>query len=456
MHSAQRGERDRTNLTEVAAQTKTVDGKPLAKEQFAYVGDPQDTSTWHLPIDKDHVGSALKMFGHEKHVPADKKAAVARKSASTAKSAGLDTADFEKQYCGTEHADFGNGWVEIFRTGDYGEKGKFSDADLDRVISNYDPNAHEAPACIGHPKDDLPAYGWADRLMRQGGTLLAKFKEVDPAFELAAKAGRFKKRSAAFYLDGAGNITNLRHVAFLGAQPPEVKGLKNLNFDDAGRAFTAVDFGEEEQVAEKTVKEQISEFFSELLGGKKSGEAHTFSETEVQSIATRAAEAATKPMQATIDQLKTELATQATKFSEREKQLTTSEHAQRATAAVGKLKGAGKWIPAFDAQGLPLVFDELAKITTTVEFGEGAAKKQVTPLGILVEFLEGLPKIVPTGRTAAGAPAAGKGNITGDPLTDLAKVRAIEKKITFSEALSQIAEEQPELTVPGGAHAGAV
>ena len=38
-------------------------------------------------------------------------------------------------------------------------------------------------------------------------------------------------------------------------------------------------------------------------------------------------------------------------------------------------------------------------------------------------------------------------------LTDAAKARAAEKKITFGEALSQIAEEQPELTVTGAARA---
>jgi hypothetical protein len=53
----------------VAELTKTVDNKPLTADQFAYVGDPKDISTWHLPIDKDHIESALKMFGHEKHVP---------------------------------------------------------------------------------------------------------------------------------------------------------------------------------------------------------------------------------------------------------------------------------------------------------------------------------------------------------------------------------------------------
>ncbi len=440
------------------AKTTSVSGQDLQASDFAYVGDPDDTSTWSLPIhDKDHVQNALARF-NQTDLPADKKAAVAKKLASKARGMGIDPAGFEKEHVkSSEHADFGNGWVEIFRTGDYGDKGKFAAGDLDRVIASYDPAHHEAPACIGHPKDDLPAYGWADRLMRQGDTLLAKYKEVDPAFESAVKAGRFKKRSAAFYLDGDGKISGLRHVAFLGAQPPEVKGLRNLNFDDdRGRKFTSVDFGEEDSMAEKTVKEQIKEFFAEMFGARQ--QPGTFSEKDVEALVTRAVEAATKPLQTEIGALKTDLTAQTAKFAERESAIATSATKQRAIEAENQLKGSGRWIPAFEKMGLPVLLDELSKSTATVEFGEAGAdgkKPQVAPLQVLVQFLEGMPKIVPGGRVVefGGAPAK-KG--TGDPLTDAAKARAAEKKITFGEALSQIAEEQPELTVTGAARAGAV
>jgi hypothetical protein len=355
-----------------------------------------------------------------------------------------------------EHADFGNGWVEIFRAGTYGEKGTFSADDLDRIVRNYDPDAHEAPACIGHPKDDLPAYGWASRLMRDGDTLLAKFKEVEPNFEAAVKAGRYKKRSAAFYVGDDGNIQNLRHVAFLGAQPPEVKGLKNLNFEDKGRKFTAVDFGEEEVVAdtEKSIGEQITAWFAEKFAPKSP--AGTFSEAEVKRIATEAASAAATPLQAKITDLETKLTAQATQFTEREKVLAGGEVKARATAAVTRLKGTGKWIPAFEKMGITQVFDELAKITVTVEFGEGDKKKAVTHLEMLTEFLEGLPKIVPGGRVVE-VPAAQRGKTsTGDPLTDAAKARQKEKKCTFAEALAEVAVEQPELTLAGSSAGGAV
>ena len=356
-----------------------------------------------------------------------------------------------------QFADFGNGWVEIFRAGSYGDKGNFSADDLDRVIANYDSKTHEAPACIGHPADNLPAYGWTSALKRDGDTLLAKFSQVDPAFESAVKAGRFKKRSAAFYIDAAGKVQNLRHVAFLGAQPPEVKGLKNLNFEDNGRKFTQVDFGEEETVAvtEKTIGEQISEWFAEKFG-PKTATAGTFSEADAKRIATEAASAAAAPLQAKVTALEAQLAKQATEFAERETKIANSETRQRATEAVTRLKANGKWVPAFEKMGLVQLFDELAKLTVTVEFGEGDAKRKLTPVETLTVFLEGLPKIVPGGRMVEPSSSQRAKNSTGDPLTDAAKARQKEKNITFAEALSQIAVEQPELTVVGSSAGGQV
>lgn len=364
-------------------------------------------------------------------------------------------------------ADFNNGWIEIFRAGNYGPKGSFNERDLDRVIAAYDPSHHEAPACIGHPADNLPAYGWASELKRAGDTLLAKFKEVDPDFESAVKAGRFKKRSAAFYLDSEGRISGLRHVAFLGAQPPEVKGLKNLNFNDAGQEFTAVDF-EENTMADKSVKDQIKEFFAEMFGGSAQVGSATFSEDDVKRIAAEAIASATSGLQSEVSSLKAQLADQTAKFSEREGKIATTETAQRAIDAVNKLKASGRWVPAFERMGLPLVFAELAKQTATVEFGEGDGKKTLTPLEVLTQFMDGLPKIVPPGREVAPASAGKSGSVqftegkgvkadsNSVALNDLATKLSKEKSISFSEALDLVVAEHPELTLPGGSQAGAV
>jgi hypothetical protein len=36
---------------------------------FAYVGDPNDLSSWHLPCDKDHIEAATRLIAHTKSVP---------------------------------------------------------------------------------------------------------------------------------------------------------------------------------------------------------------------------------------------------------------------------------------------------------------------------------------------------------------------------------------------------
>jgi hypothetical protein len=153
-----------------------------------------------------------------------------------------------------EYADFNSDWIEIFRAGTYPPQkdwdGVATVADLNHVAESYNPEFHEAPVVVGHPKGDLPAYGWVDRIRTDGSMLLAKFKQLDPGFENLVKAGRFKKRSASFYVDGSGKIAGLRHVGFLGAQPPQVKGLRNISLCDHDEFFTVVEFAEEKCMAD--------------------------------------------------------------------------------------------------------------------------------------------------------------------------------------------------------------
>lgn len=129
--------------------------------------------------------------------------------------------------------------IEIFRAGRHtdmhGRQFEISAADLADIASRYDPAAHEAPLVIGHPQLNAPAYGWVQGLRAQGDTLLADAHQVDAAFAEAVKAGRWKKRSAAFLLPHAPDNPTpgqyyLQHVGFLGAQVPAVKGLRDVQF----------------------------------------------------------------------------------------------------------------------------------------------------------------------------------------------------------------------------------
>src|SRR5699024_496003 len=98
---------------------------------------------------------------------------------------------------------------EIFKPGTHtssaGATLSFTDEDLAASVAAYDPKVHEAPIVVGHPKDNLPAYGWVDKIEFAEGALVAHPREVDQDFAEMVKAGRFKKRSASFYAPGAKN-----------------------------------------------------------------------------------------------------------------------------------------------------------------------------------------------------------------------------------------------------------
>ncbi len=139
---------------------------------------------------------------------------------------------------------FKNQWIAISRVGKFkdsqGIERELSSDFLKTTIANFSPS--EAPAVIGHPEDNAPAYGWVSGLRLNGDTLEAQFSDTDDAFEEMVKSGRFKKRSASFYLDGT-----LRHVGFLGARAPAVKGLKEIAFREGEHAF-AISFKEGERM----------------------------------------------------------------------------------------------------------------------------------------------------------------------------------------------------------------
>jgi len=135
--------------------------------------------------------------------------------------------------------------IHIFRAGEHtamsGATAAFSEDQISEMAEVYDPALHEAPIVIGHPKTDGPAYGWVDSLFADTGDLIASPKQVEPQFAEMVRDGRFKKISASFYTPLSPNNPvpgkhYLKHVGFLGAQPPAVKGLKQAEFaedDDA-------------------------------------------------------------------------------------------------------------------------------------------------------------------------------------------------------------------------------
>lgn len=146
--------------------------------------------------------------------------------------------------------------IEVFRAGTHTTKSgltlTFTDAQLSACAKAYDPAHLEAPLVIGHPENDTaPAYGWVGGVTYRDGSLWIDPVQVDPDFAEMVNAGRYKKISSAFYgPQTTGNPVPgslyLRHVGFLGAVPPAVKGMKDAAFSGGGDGVLTFDgFGDE-------------------------------------------------------------------------------------------------------------------------------------------------------------------------------------------------------------------
>ena len=117
----------------------------------------------------------------------------------------------------------------------------FSESDLQATCLAYDPAKWRAPLVVGHPRVDAPAYGWVDGVEFSEIGSEATPGDVEPEFAELVNAKRFANISASFWApDSPSNpvpgVYYLRHVGFLGAQPPALKGLRTPEFaaDDAG------------------------------------------------------------------------------------------------------------------------------------------------------------------------------------------------------------------------------
>lgn len=126
--------------------------------------------------------------------------------------------------------------IEVFRSGEHRDSGGntqfYSKEKLKLIADLYNSRVAEdssskAPIVKGHPKSDDPALGWVDYLQCDEDILKAKVSKVDPEFMHEIKDGKFKKISISLY----DNLV-LKHIGFLGAAAPAVKGLQNVEYSD--------------------------------------------------------------------------------------------------------------------------------------------------------------------------------------------------------------------------------
>ncbi|WP_143326110.1 peptidase [Vandammella animalimorsus] len=290
--------------------------------------------------------------------------------------------------------------IEIFRAGRHtdinGVERQFTDADLQGMASGYDPKLHEAPLVVGHPRTDDPAYGWVQGLKVAAGKLVAIPRQVQAAFGEAVQSGAYKKVSAAFYAPtDKHNPTPgqwyLRHVGFLGAMPPAIKGLEGAAFGegDALENAVVIEFAESPALAadaqDTTASAEPSPAFSPASAAPPTPQPPK--EPAVTEAEAAALKAQNETLQRELDAARAREAAAA-------QAARTAEH----VAFAERLISQGK-VPEADKARIVAIADAIHPVGEPVMFGEG---KDTTELYVqFQQFLDGLKPMVAFGEAAS-------------------------------------------------------
>jgi len=367
----------------------------------------------------------------------------------------------------------GTMWFEIFKAGTHqdsaGNERTWSEEDLDTIVSKYNPSCHEAPIVIGHPKDNAPAWGWVEGLKREGTRLLAKAKDVVPEFKEMVNKGLFKKRSISLYPD-----FTLRHVGFLGAIPPAVKGLADVQFSEDN--LTTIEFEEYQLPMVGRIFQRLREWLIEkfdtdtadkIVGSWEIDELKqdiSPDDAQDQKI-TNAFKEGKKAkededmdkvaeLEAKIKQLEKNISDYSEKDKTKEQQIADlklnleKERSEKRKTEFNTycdgLVREGKLTPA--QKVLAVDFMEILSDTAEYEFAEADGKVKKAPLEAFKTFLNTLPKQVEFKETATKDRASTLTGKTAEKIEALIqdKLKA-DKTLNYNEALTLVQQENPQL-----------
>jgi hypothetical protein len=316
--------------------------------------------------------------------------------------------------------------IHIFKVGRHtamnGRTIPFSEADLAATAEAYDPAKHEAPLVVGHPTLDAPAYGWVKSLFFAESGLQAVPDQVDEGFAELVGAGRFKHVSASFYApDSPRNpvpgVYYLRHVGFLGAAAPAVKGLRPVSFGQAEEGV--LEFGEDGRKASRLMRWLrdwlISKFGMEeadkalpgwMVENLAAEDRVPFAEDNPAGVPANKEETV-KPEEAAAIKAENEaLKKQSAEFAEAQKKRDAEEAERLAKENLAFAEGLvkdGRLSPAHKAvvaAALTGMADAAA-----VELGEGDKKEKKPLAEAFKEMLGQLPQMVRFGEVAGGVGA---------------------------------------------------
>ncbi len=344
-------------------------------------------------------------------------------------------------------------YIECFVIGTHtdskGRTATYSEADLLQMQKNTPRRT--APIVIGHPQANHPAYGWNDDIKVEGGKLSIKFDQVNEDFAEMDKNGAFKKRSLSIGKNQDGEYY-IRHVGWLGAKPPAIKGLADVEYND-GEDAVVYEFGETEAINElayliqtvgnllRGAREKIIEDsnvetadrifpdwqINSLQTAYESVSARLQTKLEVERAYTEPTDALSEyadVLDQVVATVRAQIEANATvtappavepdvvpaEFSEREQTLQAENQALRQQLRqqvieqqINGWQAAGKVLPA-DVSGMAEFMGALANAEATFEFAEGDTQTSATPSQWCANYVERRAGL-PLGQEVAGGDA---------------------------------------------------
>jgi len=314
--------------------------------------------------------------------------------------------------------------IEVFRAGEHTDsKGRacsFTTADLDQMAVNS--QASKAPAVIGHPKDNAPAYGWAE-FQRIGDSLWAKFSDLNPAFEAGVRTGAYRNRSLAVVKDDKLGW-RVRHVGWLGAVPPAIDGLTPVSFNSASE--DALEFSQ-------TTKGAAMPLTQEDLD-KAVASARAEEQRKAQEQIDKATAQANK--------LQADFSAQGQEVAE----LRAERVRERVKTQINGWKAKGLVTPA-EESGLAEFMTTLEGSEQQFEFSKGDGTVKKTASQFFADFMAARPALVKLGvKTNDDGSGGGGGELTAQQISDKAleyMKECSDKGVTVSlpEAVTHVQRE---------------
>ncbi len=357
-------------------------------------------------------------------------------------------------------------WMEIYRISGDESNHRLSQAKIQEMADNYDPDYREAPLVIGHPRDTkAPAWGWVKKLEIRGDSILALVDQMHDKVREIINKGLYKKISMAINtIKGKGLY--LAHVGLLGAVQPAVAGMAEIALSaEDGQEITTretdswpqplLDSLEDRRKAFNIPARQPVPGFKSIEEGGIEMEKEKIQalETELTELKANLAEATTEAEEK-VKALLTEKEQLQTKHEELEQEVVR----ERETAWVETQIKEGKILPAWKEAGLVQFMLSLDDQEIVTKSADGKTQKAgqrkmfkglVESLAAVIDFKE----LVTAERAKEKSAAAGsqqkvevkKGEVTDPDMEELDKeaktYMAKHPDVTYEKAIDIVKSE---------------